>query len=64
MYWFENGGMEGETRPIRTAGEEQWIPLVRQLLRGVRYGVVQIVIQDSKVIQVEKTEKVRLPAEH
>ena len=55
--------MESEKRATGTAGEEQWIPLVRQLLRGLRYGVVQIVIQDSKVIQVEKTEKVRLPVE-
>ena len=40
--------------------EDKWLSVVRQLLRGLRFGVVQIIIQDSKVIQVEKTEKVRL----
>ena len=28
--------------------------------RGLRFGVVQIVVQDAKVVQVEKTEKVRI----
>ncbi|HEV8543999.1 MAG TPA: YezD family protein [Verrucomicrobiae bacterium] len=46
-----------------TAQEQRWLPVLRQLLRGLRYGTVQIVIQDSKVIQVEKLEKIRLPLE-
>ena len=29
-------------------------------ISSVRYGTVSVVIQDSKVIQIEKTEKVRL----
>lgn len=29
-------------------------------IRSIRFGYVQIVIQDSKVVQIEKTEKVRL----
>jgi len=45
------------------AQEQRWLPVLRQLLRGLRYGTVQIVIQDSKVIQVEKLEKIRLPLE-
>ncbi len=40
--------------------EQHWLELVRQLLAGLRYGVVQIVVQDAKVVQVEKTEKVRI----
>ncbi|HTG45346.1 MAG TPA: YezD family protein [Verrucomicrobiae bacterium] len=40
--------------------EERWIPLVRQLLSGLRFGAIEIVVQDSKVVQVQKTEKVRL----
>ena len=28
-------------------------------IRGIRYGAVEVLIHDSKVVQVEKTEKVR-----
>ena len=37
--------------------------LVRQILtaiQGVRYGQVQIIIQDSRVVQIDTTEKLRL----
>ena len=40
--------------------EQRWLKVVRELLDGLRYGVVQIVVQDAKVVQVEKTEKVRI----
>jgi hypothetical protein len=37
--------------------------LIRRILeaiQGVRYGQVQITIQDSRVVQIDKTEKLRL----
>jgi hypothetical protein len=40
--------------------EQRWLKVVRELLQDLRYGVVQIVVQDAKVVQVEKTEKVRI----
>ena len=40
--------------------EERWAKVVRELLSGLRFGVVQLVVQDGKVVQVEKTEKVRI----
>jgi len=33
---------------------------VRQQVQGLRFGVVQIVVHDSKVTQIERTEKTRL----
>jgi hypothetical protein len=33
---------------------------IRVALRGLRYGTVTAVVQDGKVIQVERTEKIRL----
>ena len=33
---------------------------VREALHGLRYGEVTIVVQDGVVVQVERTEKVRL----
>lgn len=40
--------------------EPRWLDLVRQHVSSLRYGVVQIVVHDAQVIQIEKTERVRL----
>ena len=37
-----------------------WLELVRQHVQSLRFGVVQIVVHDSKVTQIERTEKTRL----
>ena len=33
---------------------------VEEAIRSIRHGVVQIIIQDGYVIQIDKTEKIRL----
>jgi hypothetical protein len=54
------------TKPTQIAGaseiadESGWLELVRQHVGSLRYGVVQIVVHDSQVTQIEKTERVRL----
>jgi hypothetical protein len=44
--------------------KEQWSreleQKVREALREIRYGTVTLVIQDSRVIQIDKSEKIRL----
>jgi len=43
------------------AGERlDWLELVRRQVGSLRYGVVEIVVHDSRVTQIEKTERVRL----
>ena len=37
-----------------------WLEIVRQQVGSLRYGVVEIVVHDSRVTQIEKTERVRL----
>jgi hypothetical protein len=37
-----------------------WMDLVREKVRTLRFGVVQIVVHDSKVTQIERTERTRL----
>ncbi len=47
----------------RLTGNNKDDVIVLQILRAlkdIQYGHVQITIQDSKVVQIEKTEKVRL----
>lgn len=31
-------------------------------LRGLRYGAVEITVHDGRVVQIERTEKLRLPS--
>ena len=46
------------------AHNEQWSrgleTKIRESLREIRYGAVTLVIQDGKVIQIDKNEKIRL----
>jgi len=43
--------------------EPEWLALVLSQVRGLRYGVVQLVVHDGRVTQIERTEKVRLDNE-
>jgi hypothetical protein len=48
---------------IKSAGVEpkpEWLEVVQQQVASLRFGVVQIVIHDSHVKQIEKTERLRL----
>lgn len=40
-------------------GCERWVDAVRSQVQSLRYGVIQIVIHDSRVVLIEKTEKIR-----
>ena len=37
-----------------------WLEIVKQQVGSLRFGVVQIVVHDSRVTQIETTERVRL----
>lgn len=37
-----------------------WLQIVQGQVASARFGVVQIVVHDSRVVQIECTEKVRL----
>lgn len=36
-----------------------WLTVVAEKVKSMRYGVVQIVVHDSKVVQIERTERTR-----
>jgi hypothetical protein len=36
-----------------------WVQVVQEQVGAIRFGVVQITIHESRVVQVERTEKVR-----
>lgn len=43
-----------------TGGDGDWLKIVREHVSSLRFGVVEIVVHDSRVVQIEKTERVRL----
>jgi len=47
---------ESFSEPVATA---PWLAVVAEKVKAIRYGVVQIVIHDSKVVQIERTERTR-----
>ena len=39
---------------------QNWQDIVLQHVESLRFGTVEIIVHDSRVIQIEKTERVRL----
>ena len=44
--------------------EEDALGRIQAALRGLRFGTVTAVVQNGVVVQVERTEKVRLDRQH
>lgn len=54
--------MSKELEPTAIENEETangWLKAVRSQVNSLRFGLVQIVVHDSKVVQIERTEKIR-----
>ena len=53
------------TPPAEAASDEvkesaaSWLEVVADKVKSLRYGVVQIVIDDFKVVQIKRTERTR-----
>lgn len=41
-------------------GGDSWLEVVRRHVGSLNFGVVQIVVHGGRVVQIERTEKVRL----
>lgn len=48
-----------ENEVAAQSGSEEWLEAVRRQVGSLRFGVVQVVVHDSRVVQIEKTEKIR-----
>lgn len=46
--------------PHRSGTDADLAREIATAIRGIRYGSVEIVIHDSRVVQIERREKVRL----
>jgi len=43
--------------------KREWETIVRRQVDAMQFGVVQIVVHEGRVVQVERTEKIRLQPE-
>lgn len=46
--------------PDRVSAAEEAFTQIRDSLRGLRFGSVNIIVQDGVIIQIDRTEKRRL----
>jgi hypothetical protein len=49
---------------LKAGQNNSWLEIVRQQVSSLRFGVVQIVVHESRMMQVERTEKVRIAQAH
>lgn len=55
--------MSNHTTPTRSNQAQpgaDWVAVVQQKVEALRYGVVQVVVHEGRVVQIECTEKVRI----
>lgn len=43
-----------------STNQPEWLELVREKVETLRYGIVQIVVHDSRVTQIERTERTKI----
>lgn len=43
--------------------EKKFLSEILKAIKSIRYGYVQITVQDSKIVQIDKTEKIRFDKE-
>jgi hypothetical protein len=38
---------------------EEWLARIKEAVTGLKYGTVQIVVHDGRIVQIERTERFR-----
>jgi len=46
--------------PTGSNGQPEWVGLIREQVASLRFGIIQVVVHEGRVVQIEKTEKHRL----
>jgi hypothetical protein len=44
---------------MKVKNESDWLDVVKKTVEGIGFGVVTIVVHNAKVVQVDRTEKIR-----
>lgn len=48
---------------MRMKQQADWVEVVKKTVDGISFGVVTIVVHNSKVVQVDRTEKLRFESD-
>lgn len=56
---IERGEFMGEPSRSPSVGTDDLVQKVLRAIEGIHYGAVEIVIHDSRVVQIERKEKLR-----
>ncbi len=49
-----------QTKSQGSIDDKKWLDVVREHVASLHFGVVEIVVHDSRVVQIDKTERLRL----
>ncbi|ANE55442.1 MULTISPECIES: YezD family protein [Methylomonas] len=49
-----------ETEPAKSAQQQELVEQIVSILQGLRFGSVEIVVHDGRIVQIEKHEKFRV----
>lgn len=48
------------SRPVQTGPDERSLQRILDAIKDLRYGSVEVVVHDGKVVQIERKEKIRI----
>lgn len=40
--------------------KESYLEMINTLVKDMKYGTITVIVQDGKVIQIDKTDKIRV----
>jgi hypothetical protein len=46
----------------KPTNQSDWFESIRQQVASLRFGVIQIVVHEGRVVQIDRTEKIRVEA--
>lgn len=44
----------------QTIADNSNLKMIADMIKDIRYGSITVIVQDGKVIQIDKTEKIRI----
>jgi|UPI000377788F hypothetical protein len=50
---------ESRSNPIKKPDADEIVSHLNRMLKEIRFGSIEIVIHDSRVVQIERREKIR-----
>lgn len=50
---------EIQSKPVTKQGTKEIVGQIIHMLEGIRFGSIEITVHDSRVVQIERREKIR-----